>query len=117
MSLLLGGQPKTMQRNFNSRNCGLCVTWALENAQHVLFECTANEDTRGREWRKLLNALPPAMAAQYAQYSHEERLKCILAGPAGPVINEWKDVYGAMSEFVYKMYKSRAQQYDRASNT
>ena len=112
MSLLFGCQPKTLQRNFDSKFCKLCTNQHIENAQHILFECSAYESVRSLEWANVLKTMPKAMAEQPTQFPNNERLKAILSCLSGSVIDEWKSVYMAIADYVYKICVSRAQHYD-----
>ena len=53
MAVLMGGQPKGLQCNFDSIKCKICSSGARDSPAHILFECTALQETRSGVWTEL----------------------------------------------------------------
>ena len=106
MSILLGGQPKGIQCNFESDYCRLCANYMKESPTHVLFECPALQETRDSTWPGLLQSMPNAMSESMTSSNNEERTKQMLSCYGGH-IPEWNHIYSNTAKMVYLMYKQR----------
>ena len=111
VALLLGSQPKGMQRNLGSNICKLCGLF--ESCEHVLFECSRLNSVRLKVWSEVLNAMPLGMVNCLPNNTHE-KTAFILSGMNSTYsfIQEWTSVYYHISKFVFTMYKERMIQYD-----
>ena len=115
MALLMGGQPKRMQRNLNSSKCKLCFGLDRENANHVLFRCPALEATRNNTWSELIRCMPQAMVEQMESKLTMEKTAFMLSGLNGTYVPEWSEIYCNILNFVHKLYRQRAHLYDEIS--
>ena len=107
VAVLMGGQPKGLQCNFNSDTCKLCTDHALDNPTHVLFDCKALEEDREVMSSLLLQSMPHAMSTSYVELSINRKLRFLLAGAP-----DFYDVMKAISSYVYFLYESRKSMYD-----
>ena len=107
VAVLMGGQPKGLQCNFNSDTCKLCTDHALDNPTHVLFDCKALEEDREVMSNLLLQSMPHAMSTSYVELSINRKLRFLLAGAP-----DFYDVMKAISSYVYFLYESRKSMYD-----
>ena len=114
IAVLMGVQPRTMQRNLDgkSRGCGLCMRRIEETCVHVLFECEALNRVRNDSWGKLLGVMPPAMAADIEHKSKSTAAGILLSGLGGKYLKEWDGIYKGILELVWKIYLERCRQYD-----
>ena len=65
VSVISGCQPKSFQCNFNSNYCFMCIDYARDTAQHVLFECSSLIDIRDVHLNKLKFTMPLAMKRDF----------------------------------------------------
>jgi len=114
MSLLLGVQPKGLQRNIGliRSKCGLCTLCVYEDGAHVLFECNALEEVRLREWPRVLSIMPGGMASSIRADGSGNAYGLIVSCLVGNYISEWNEIYRAILDFIYHMYTERAKLYD-----
>ena len=113
LSLLIGGQPPGLQRNFNSSRCGLCQnSMEKEDPCHVLFSCPALEGQRNRTWQRVLQSMPPAMVRQQLGVSNREKTEFLLSCLNNTVTTEWHEIYMNIIVFIHDIYKERARLYD-----
>ena len=113
MAILMGGQPKSLQCNFNCNICKLCSSGATESPAHVLFACPALQDTRDCTWTRLLQAMPNAMAESMTNSSATNRVGQLLSCYGGIYIHDWDDVYQHTAKMVYDIYSARYEAYKR----
>ena len=113
VAVLLGVQPKFMQRNLENieYQCGLCHCRCKENAMHVILQCSELEDIRSHAWDRLLSSMPPGMRQDIR--NDEKTLELLLSGLGGNYIPEWDQTYANIAQFVYSMYEHRKHMYDR----
>ena len=112
MSVLQGGQPRGMQRNFDKNRCLLCDTRENDTPQHILFECVDLSEVRQSMWPKVINCMPSGMASDVSAMRTGEITTFIISGLRGKFIIEWVDVYENMARFIYTMYKERSNKYE-----
>ena len=111
MAVLMGGQPLGLQCNFNSKMCKLCTYGNLENPAHVLFACSALQDTRDNTWARLLQVMPDAMSIGIENCNNDEKINQIFTCYGGSYISEWNEIYAQTAKMVYKMYHARYESY------
>ena len=111
MSILLGGQPKGIQCNFECIYCRLCANYRKESPTHVLFECPALQETRDSTWPGLLRSMPNAMSESIQSKNNDEKAKLLLSCYGGSYIPEWNHVYANTAKMVHLMYKQRHSMY------
>ena len=59
-------------------------------------------------WSNVVDIMPAAMANCLNELMNCEKLKFILSGLNGAsYVIEWENIYGAIVEFVYAMYRAR----------
>lgn len=80
MALLMGGQPRALQRNIEGRRCRICETLENDDSVHVLFICSSLHKIRGPSWKKIVETMPTAMARDIDSLSYRNRLSCLLSG-------------------------------------
>ena len=112
LSVMMGGQPKGLQRNFNSKKCKLCQGYDSEDLEHILLKCPRLSEIRTAVTTNLLDSMPPAMTLEFESFNNRERLKYLFSGFGGQLISEWLPLYSATVEFVYQVYRERASAYD-----
>ena len=111
MAVLMGGQPKGLQCNFNTSVCRLCSCGASDNPTHVLFECTAMQVTRDAAWTELSLKMPGAMLESIMNVNFNERVKIMMTCYGGGYVHEWDDVYEHTAKLFFKMYTARYDLY------
>ena len=111
MAILMGGQPKGIQCNFNNNACKLCISGAIESPAHVLFACPALQATRNDTWTRLLRIMPAAMAESMRNSNDMEKVKQFYSCYGGNYIQEWDEVYANTVKMVYEMYSARYTSY------
>ena len=111
MAVLLGTQPRLMQIFPDSTYmiCQLCKACVHESAQHVLFYCSELEAVRRDAWDRVKSTTPKAMVDSL--HNHKDTIKLMLSGLGGNNIREWDDIYKAFAQYIYSIYKTRAELY------
>ena len=111
MAVLLGTQPKQMQRFQDSTYmiCQLCKACVHESAQHVLFYCSELEAVRRDAWDRVKSTMPKGMVNSL--HNPNDTIKLMLSGLGGNYIREWYDIYKAFAQYVYSIYKTRPELY------
>ena len=104
-----GTQPRGLQCNFRCQQCRLYCKQRLDDAMHIIFQCSALEATR--IWAAVLDVLPNAMAADISHKSWHAVLHLTLSGFGDQFIPEWKPIDLHAACFVHSMYKGRYQMY------
>ena len=117
LSVLMGGQPKYFQRNFDRFKCQLCSLDKSDDAVHILTECPALDEVRANLWRKLLEKMPSNMNSSVNDMIPPERVKFILSCLNGTYIAEWNEVYRETARYVHFIYHKRALLYDEMATT
>ena len=112
IAVLIGSQPRGLQRNFNDKLCNICEIYGRDNSVHILFECTVLEDVRSKYLNKLFSSMPDNMAYDINRLNNVDKAKCMLSGYGKRYVPEWNSIYIHTLEFVYNMYQCRANTYD-----
>ena len=114
VAVVAGNQPKSFQCNFDSKTCSMCIDFARDTAQHVLFECSALIDLRLEYLNKLKFTMPLAMKNEFLNMNNREKLYFILSGLECDFCTEWICIYRAIALFVHEMYRRRKRIYSDA---
>ena len=112
LAVLMGGQPCKYQRNFGHSRCKICESFEAETAEHILFKCNALEQYRSILWENVLLKLTEPLKESVMQMTHNERTVFLVSCLNESYINEWRDLYKAIANFIHKMYVHRALLYD-----
>ena len=115
MSLLVGGQPIKYQRNFGHTRCGICEYFDYESIEHILFTCITLEPYRTTLWENVLSKMTDPLKMSIIRMTNRDKVKFILSCYSESYVDEWKALYRATADFVYKMYVYRAGLYDNAN--
>ena len=111
IAVLLGSQPKGLQRNIGQNTCCLCGI--KESPQHILFQCQPLNTIRTRVWADVLSVMPLGMAADLSALDPDSKTAFVLSGMnTTSFIEEWEDIYYKMANFVYCIYRERMLLYD-----
>ena len=108
VSVLMGGQPKGLQCNFDSDFCQLCNDRLYDNPVHILFVCTSLHDDRNALNVLLLQSMHCHMMQSFTNLPNVEKLKFLLSGTS-------KELYSVMrctANYVFGIYKKRKELYD-----
>ena len=108
VTVLMNGQPKYLQCNFDSDICKLCIERERDVPTHILFQCSALQDTRLLLSGPLFDCMPYAMRLSFTNMSSIEKLKFMLSGMS----IEFRDVMMGISNYIFAMYKRRKELYD-----
>ena len=111
MAVLLGTQPRQMQIFPDSTymTCQLCKACVHESAQHVSFYCSELEAVRRGAWDRVKSTKPKGMVDSL--HNPNDIIKRMLSGLGGNYIREWDDIYKAFAQYIYSIYKTRAELY------
>ena len=94
--------------------CQLCDSLMSENAHHLLFECSFFQVTRTKLWCYVKDEMPTAMKHDVEQISAKRRTEYLLSGLHCDYVQEWSNIYRAIAEFCYTMYRTRRDIQDSA---
>ena len=108
VTVLMNGQPKYLQCNFDSDICKLCIERERDVPTHILFQCSALQDTRLLLSGPLFDCMPYAMRLSFTNMSSIEKLRFMLSGMS----IEFRDVMMGISNYIFAMYKRRKELYD-----
>ena len=108
VSVIMNNQPRSMQCNFDSDICQLCVFRSIDSQSHILFHCEALHTIRQTYMSRLINSMPPAMVDSFNNLSMNEKLVFMLTGTDV----EFYDVMKNVANFVYALYQDRKRMYD-----
>ena len=108
VSVLMGGQPKGLQCNFDNVLCQLCTDRVGDNSYHILFDCTALCEDRNAVLLSLNQSMPAAMLQCYSRLSKYEKMKFLLSG----MPNEFAQVMKCIANYVFVLYQKRKELYD-----
>ena len=112
MSLLMGGQPKGLGRNFVSIRCGICGSTEPEKPTHVLFRCITLNHSRDKWWGLVINSMPDQMVIECRNMTDDKKVAFLMSCFGNTMITEWTHVYRAVGKFVHNMYIARSEAYD-----
>ena len=112
ITVIMGGQPKTMQRNLGRKKCDLCHGYDPVNAIHIICKCPALEDIRTTATGSLLATMPAAMGQNFKEMNDNEKVKFLLTALSATFTPEWLQIYKGIANFIHFMYANRARKYD-----
>ena len=113
IALLLGSQPRGLQRNFQNNLCNVCNARCLDTIEHVLFQCHCLKQLRRTWLYTIVSCMPRAMALDFLKLSYKEATELILNGlKCSKYVPEWIDILANICKFVHFMYKRRAELLD-----
>ena len=78
VSILMNGQPKGMQCNFNSDICKLCDARCRDNPRHIMFECEALSNFREPIYQCIIQSMPLPMLQGYIEMTTDGKVKFLL---------------------------------------
>ena len=111
VAVLLGSQPKGMQRNFKTKICQLCGI--IESPKHILFECESLSRVRTQLWNNILHVMPTGMVNDINALGADDKTSFFLSGMwSYDFIQEWADIYHQIAIFIDAMYQERRKIYD-----
>ena len=96
--------------NFNGTTplCQLCDKNAKESVCHMLFDCESEVyAVRDALWHNILQSAPEALRAEIQRLCSEQKTVFILSCFRSDYIIEWSDIYSAVLQFCYLVYKQR----------
>ena len=67
----------------------------------MFFDCTATKEVRELDWYKVIEMCPKQLVREMEAKSKRELCMFILNGLNSDYVDEWKDIYSAISLFVY----------------
>ena len=112
----MGGQPSNYQRNFVNHLCQLCSSRSSDSPDHILFACEALAPQRHTLWESVILEMPVPMRNTVIEMTNLEKVKFILSCCNECYVDEWRNLYKAIANFVYKIYVKRSHLYDNAEN-
>ena len=116
MAIMMGGQPRAMQRNFDKKPCNICDARLADNPLHILFDCTALCNIRCEKIQRLHATMPIPMLTCFELMTRIEKLSFLLSPLQCGYVLEWRQVYEAIASMVFSLYTTRAKLYDALSN-
>ena len=111
MAVLLGGQPSGLQCNFSKSGCRICNSVLTDDCKHILLHCPGMTETRERNIELIRYNMPPAMLISYDKMNEYEQLVFLLSGLNSRSTSEWPDLYEAIAQWLYEIYRRRKQKY------
>ena len=112
LAILMGGQPKRLQRNFEHSICQLCHSNSRDDATHILFECCALADVRQTLWQEVTNHMTPNMINDMMRMQPVDKTQYIISCFNNSYVAEWSVLYTKSLYFVSNIYRCRASKYD-----
>ena len=107
VAVFLGAQPKGLQNNFGGYICCMCEGREYESPEHILFRCQRFTEARDRCLSNINSLMPVAMRNEFMNLGLWDKCKFILPGLHNTYVGEWHALYGAIADFVWKMYRLR----------
>ena len=77
---------------------------ALNTVEHMMFQCSAKSIERDEFWIKVLAACPKQLKTEILLMPFKEKSLFILNGFGSVYIEEWNDLYCALSMFILEMF-------------
>ena len=111
ISILMGGQPKGMLCNMNSKLCKLCSYRARDDVTHLLFECEGLKTIQDTGWATVILLMTEGMRCDMERLTYKEKSTLILSCYGNTFIPDWTDLYAATLNFVHLIYQKRADMY------
>ena len=90
----------------------LCSNYQRDDCYHVLFNCSALNETREEYLARLYDVMPQAMANVVNEITIKDKVKFLLSPLNSRYIPEWNNIYVAIASFVFAVYSQRANIYD-----
>ena len=87
--------------------CEACDGRNVEDAKHILFECTGNARERIALWQTILDCCPDQLSRELMQMSIHDRVVFLLSGLGNCFIPEWSVIYNAIVKFIHSLYYGR----------
>ena len=84
--------------------CSLCTKYCNNSIAHILFECEICDHVRCELWTHVLHMAPEPLAEDLMTMDIHERTKFILNSMNCDFVHEWRDLYVALCQYVYKIY-------------
>ena len=112
MAIIMGGQPRSMQKNFDKKLCQICNSRMADNSCHVIFDCRALNSVRTKHLERISRTMPIPMIACFQTMSKVEKQMFLLSPLNSTYIAEWFPIYEAIAVFIYDVYKVRAEMYE-----
>ena len=79
-----------------------------KSTQHILFESSRLTDSRIDEWGRVLRVMPSGMVSNSNDFNLDQNTMFMLYGiHSGSIIVEWADIYHAIANHVYSVYRAR----------
>ena len=88
---------------YGFKPCIKCNKMALNTVEHM-FQCSAKSIERDESWIKVLAACPKQLKTEILLMPFKERSLFILNGFGSVYIEEWNDLYCALSMFILEMF-------------
>ena len=93
MSVLMGGQPATLQCNIGGMICRICGLRARDGPQHILFACPALNSDRHTLIQHIIHAMPIAMREDFEKLDEYNKMEYLISGMHCKFTIEWVDIY------------------------
>ena len=87
--------------------CPLCTDNVSETAYHMFFDCKTFTNSRANLWREVEHTVPVAMLEELNRMNSRQKSEFIISAFRCDYTEEWSDMYMAIANFVYHMYKKR----------
>ena len=100
MAIIMGGQPKAMQRNFDKTLCQICNSRMADNSCHVIFDCSALNSVRMKHLQIIYKNMPIPMISCFQAMSKFEQRHFLLSPLNSTYVAEWLHIYDAIAGFV-----------------
>jgi len=81
--------------------CEKCNFVSINTIEHMFFDCTATKEVRELNWSKVTELCPKQLVTEMEAKSKRELCVFILNGLNCDYVDEWKDIYSAISLYVY----------------
>ena len=112
LSILMGGQPSGLQRNYRRTQCKLCHGFAAETNEHIILECTSLQKYRHSLWNSVISSMNEVLKLDMISRGNKDKVCLMLSCYKETYVAEWNDLYKSTANFIYTMYVRRAEAYD-----
>ena len=112
MAIVMGGQPRGLQRNFDKSKCKLCSANCKEDPQHIIFNCNELQEVRNTKLLEMYSVMPKSMVNNMLDMTVSQQAMFILSPLRSLYIPEWNDIYVSIASLIFEIYKCRAMKYD-----
>ena len=119
VALVCGTQPNGYGANFGlNARCQICTSFDSETFVHTVYHCDKLDNIRRRLTDNLEECMPQNMWTDYTVMSCPQKLKFLLSGlMCDKYVPEWHDIYLAISDFIYELFRARAIAYKEILET